>query len=47
MKSKKLISLIFSVTMIVPLLPVWAEGDLQEQPEGAIANVDDDYIPID
>ena len=47
MKSKKLISLILSVTMIVPLLPVWAEGDLQEQPEGAIANVDDDYIPID
>lgn len=36
MKSKKLISLILSAAMVVPLLPVWAEGELSGQFKGEI-----------
>ncbi len=36
MKSKKLISLILSAAMVVSCLPVWAEGELLQQPEGMI-----------
>ncbi len=36
MKSKKLISLILSAVMVVSCLPVWAEGGLPQQSEGAI-----------
>ncbi len=46
MKSKTILSLILSASMVGPLLPVWAEGDLPEQPEGEI-KMQEDYIPID
>lgn len=46
MKSKTILSLILSASMVVPLLPVWAEGEPLEQPEGEI-KMQEDYVPID